>query len=427
MILQSRCLLLSVLQMAAGQNSPIITSMFGAAEPQIIFDENTADVNVQCNPTHMCVSIDEQYFINNRQHVMDMGSVIMREPCEGNRTMEGSMLTLCTGVFGSLGCGLSFELNETHVAYVTTLETGNATVSHSNGNKTIVRYEIPFQCTFPLEELLTLEAETGEKYGHYIPRIFQAKIITVLIKEGEGLGRFPVSMFLYKDASYLDIHAEPPTKNVSDTLYVRLVLAKSPENAVIQARRCWATPFEDPEGPVQFTLIDDFCAAPVEDADPELSIAKNGVSNYAEWTSKVFQFSGDEFSERVYLHCIAKVCFEGDGQPSCNKVPCPNGRKKRAAYGGVGALEDTSNEVRLSLGPIIITKEVMQIAAQISQNPSLDFGQVADYEPVQPMDELTVMEPLIGGAIISALIIIILVLIAIVVVVAKRKISESKS
>lgn len=134
---------------------------------------------------------------------MDMGSVTMREPCEGNRTMTDTRLTLCTGVFGSLGCGLQFNLNETHVTYLTTLETGNATVQHDNGNKTIVRYEIPFQCTFPLEELLTLEAETGEKYGHYIPRIFQAKIITVLIKDGEGLGRFPVSMFLYK-VQYFD-------------------------------------------------------------------------------------------------------------------------------------------------------------------------------------------------------------------------------
>jgi len=54
-----------------------------------------------------------------------------------------------------------------------------------------------------LEELLTLEAETGEKYGHYIPRIFQAKIITILIEEGEGIGKFPVSMFLYEVRNFL--------------------------------------------------------------------------------------------------------------------------------------------------------------------------------------------------------------------------------
>lgn len=68
-----------------------------------------------------------------------MNSIMMKEPCEGNRTMSGSALTLCTGVFGSLGCGLQFDLNATHVSYVTTLQTGNATIDHSNGNKTVVR------------------------------------------------------------------------------------------------------------------------------------------------------------------------------------------------------------------------------------------------------------------------------------------------
>ena len=127
-------------------------------------------------------------------------------------------------------------------------------------------------------------------------------------------------------------------KNVSDTLYVRLVLVKSPENAVIQARRCWATPFADPEGPTQFTLIDDFCSAPVANAeqDPQVDVQKNGESTYAEWTSKVFAFAGQ--SERVYVHCIARVCFEGPDQPSCNKVPCLGNRKRRAAYGGIGEI-----------------------------------------------------------------------------------------
>ena len=129
---------------------------------------------------------------------MDMSSIVMQEPCEGNRTLDGTRLTLCTGVFGSLGCGLTFDLNQTHVSYVTTLETGNATKTHPNGNRTIYQYNIPFQCTFPLEELLTLESETGDKYGHYIPKMFQVRVITVLIPNGEGVGRFPVSMFLYK-------------------------------------------------------------------------------------------------------------------------------------------------------------------------------------------------------------------------------------
>jgi hypothetical protein len=149
------------------------------------------------------------------------------------------------------------------------------------------------------------------------------------------------------------MHAEPPVKNVSDTLYIRIVLTKSPENAVIQARRCWATPFADPEGDVQFTLIEDFCSYPVANAaqDPEVGILKNGISNYAEWTSKVFQFSGPEYEDKVYLHCMARVCFNTDPNVPCNKVDTCGSRKKRAV-GALGEVGD-SNRARRKVLKII--------------------------------------------------------------------------
>jgi len=36
---------------------------------EIIFDRSD-DVSVQCNPNNMCISIDEQYFLNNRGHMV---------------------------------------------------------------------------------------------------------------------------------------------------------------------------------------------------------------------------------------------------------------------------------------------------------------------------------------------------------------------
>lgn len=67
----------------------------------------------------------------------------------------------------------------------------------------------------------------------------------------------------------------------------------------------------------------------------------------------------------------------------------------------------------------------MQVAAGFYQNA--DSQGMAEYESSDTMEEETALEPVIGAAIISALIVVILVLVAIVAVVAKRKISESKS
>lgn len=68
------CLLLSVFQMSSAQNAEIITSQFAQSAPMIVFDgdDTGEDVNVLCNPTHMCVSLDENYFINNRNHIVSL-------------------------------------------------------------------------------------------------------------------------------------------------------------------------------------------------------------------------------------------------------------------------------------------------------------------------------------------------------------------
>ena len=157
------------------------------------------------------------------------------------------------------------------------------------------RYNIPFMCTYPLDYLLTLESETGEKYGHYIPQIYQVQIITILFQNGgEGIGRFPVAMMLFKDESYGPVYSSAPSINVSDTVYVGIILGESPEGAVIQARQCWATPTENPEDPVRVSLIDGFCS---DNDETGVNIINNGNSNRAKWTTKAFKFAGPNYDK----------------------------------------------------------------------------------------------------------------------------------
>jgi len=70
MFVRRGCKIFLFLNFINCQNAPIITSQFQTGDTSIEFDRNTAEVTVVCNPTDMCVSIDEQYFINNRQHVV---------------------------------------------------------------------------------------------------------------------------------------------------------------------------------------------------------------------------------------------------------------------------------------------------------------------------------------------------------------------
>ena len=115
------------------------------------------------------------------------------------------------------------------------------------------------------------------------------------------------------------------------------MLGKSPEAAVIQARECWATNTADPDGhPMysKFMIIQDYCAVNENlDQSPKVNIAKNGESTVAEWTWEALQFP--EKFENIYLHCYANICFDFEGNGSCNKVPCQN-RKRRGGRERIG-------------------------------------------------------------------------------------------
>ena len=129
-----------------------------------------------------------------------------------------------------------------------------------------------------MDYLLTLSSLGGDKYGYYIPKIYTPKLITLLIPDGEGKGEFPVVMLLYvsifivteviyyflqENEDYQNVYQDSPTIDVGETLYVRIVLNKSPANSVIQARECWATPTSE-IAVNRFDLITDYCASPVE-------------------------------------------------------------------------------------------------------------------------------------------------------------------
>ena len=218
-------------------NAEIITSAKNVANNTVVeFDgEDTDLVNVQCDANRMCMTINPAYFTQRRGHDMDMNTVELQSSCNGvSENLANGDKRMCTDNIDSFSCGLQMSTNQTHVSISTEVTTGETTISFPNGNMTIVSYRIPFACHYPLDYLLTLESELGDKYGHYIPQIYTVVIITILGPGFEGIGKFPVSMMLYADEQYEVIHSSAPVKNVSDTLYFAILLADKPEAATVQ-------------------------------------------------------------------------------------------------------------------------------------------------------------------------------------------------
>lgn len=415
-------LIYGIVAFANAQNADIITSGTGPVISVVqTEDEALAGefIDVLCESTGMCVTIDTNYFITRRNHNMEADQITLAEPsCSKNRTIFGTSLTICATDYGDPNCNKVFSLNATHSSYNLKLTTPNVTLTNTGDdgvtNVTILQYEIPFQCTYPLDYLLTLANMNREEYGFYIPKIYTPKLITLLLPEGEGVGEFPVVMLLYND-QYQDVYQESPTLDVGGTLFVRIVLSENPGDSVVQARECWATPTSDIEQN-RFDLITDYCASPVENGqDAEVSILNNGDGTDVRWTSKVFKFDGME-NNRVYLHCRARICFNNVDGTTCDKLDTCANRKRRALDGyGYSNREAFSDEVEVTTGPIFITQDGMKLTVTGEQE------EVA--VPIQ-IAEVGTLSPYVAWMIIAALVLVMIFLSLLLVIVVKKRMSK---
>jgi len=427
--------ILALVASVSGQNVPIITAQTSNAQiitsatnvsnnTVVEFDgEDTDLVNVECSANKMCMTIDPAYFTERRGHDMDMETVQLQSSCNGvTETLASGGKRMCTDNIDTNACGLQMSTNQTTVSFATEVITGESTLSFPNGNMTIVSYRIPFACHYPLDYLLTLESELGDKYGHYIPQIYTVKIITLLGPGFEGIGQFPVSMMLYADEQYNVIHSSAPVKNVSDTLYFAILLADKPESATVQARECWATPDANVDNQIRANLINDYCSTPVANPgqDPSVEITQNGVSNYARWNMKAFKFAGDEF-DKVYVHCWARICFEGVDGETCDKAAScgANGRKRRAIEQMI-APSEREGEAILTVGPITLTPDVLEILGGLANKPD-------EPKPVDSSILALFLDPVIGTVAIVSLVVIIAILVGLIFVVTRRQLNNQSA
>ena len=113
----------------------------------------------------------------------------------------------------------------------------------------------------------------------------------------------------------------------------------------LQARRCWATGTSDPDDPMHYEFITDFCGDPDElHTYQTLEIYSNGISNAVEISLESFGFSEQDESD-LYLHCEVRIC--DPAVENCEPV-CSGGRRRRSQIDSVTA--------QMAIGPIRVRK-----------------------------------------------------------------------
>jgi hypothetical protein len=209
-------------QTSLANNDGVIFSQDGENHQVSYLDRDFSDddLNVTCSANNMCIQLKKQ-FLRDEGITNNFDGVHLKSCDQGTREgfeEESEYIKLCTEI-GFNTCGTEMHMNKTHVSYLNRLFTTNGDPNMEKGSVivgTLNEFIVPWHCVYPLEYLVGLESETGDKYGYFIPKIYDVVTVTLLLKPGEGTGEFPVAMMLYTDNTYEQVYNEAPTLNVTD-------------------------------------------------------------------------------------------------------------------------------------------------------------------------------------------------------------------
>ncbi|CBY08043.1 unnamed protein product [Oikopleura dioica] len=232
-------------------------------------------------------------------------------------------------------CTANRQVNATHITY--SAQVKGAVGTTVNNKITRVRnWGVDFTCDLLVDYVISAIPVTAVL--HFIE-----------MQVDENSGSFPVSMAIYEDESFSAERAHNDIVTVPDPVHVAVhVNNQSSLNIVTQLNNCWATPDNNPDNPIRYPFIEDFCGLESELYEYEsLEILANGLSTSARFSIDSFLFGVSEDSS-VYFHCEVRLC-DSDIEnciPDCSADS--SSRKRRSA-------ENNSSAV-LTSKPVIISR-----------------------------------------------------------------------
>lgn len=333
----------------SNQKDDTVESISGGETVRFLKNVDESQVSVQCNQNNMCIKIQKQFLKENsittfydklqlQNTTKNCGPTYTNAYTDPNWE-SASHVELCT-TSGFLSCGTRMEMNDTHVSYINQIITKNEE-SQTVGKimtPVIREYVIPWHCVYRLEYIVGLE--TGFSEGYYIPKFTEIQQITLKTPALQKETTFPVFMQLFDSPNFRTPFSEAPILKNTDKLYVQVKMI-GPESSSIQMLNCWATPFggltDNELNNYRFNIIEDYCVTNEAKNSIAAKILRNGRDQTGQYEANVFKYRKEVLSDRVYLHCNVKVCFNKMQKCDVAEDYCaaenPFSRKKERNYG----------------------------------------------------------------------------------------------
>ncbi|KAL7406043.1 hypothetical protein ABVT39_012216 [Epinephelus coioides] len=301
----------------------------------------TADVAhhetiVTCNETTITVEVEKSYLIRRNEdslHLIDFNDASCDLTTHSNSTHLVAVMSLNT-------CGTFVEEDEDNIIF-------KNEITSADPNEIISRQhdvEIAFFCAYPKQTNMTLG------FTHKNPYAFTER----------GFGAFTFEFEFFESQRFrtkVDSSTYPVEVYLKQMMFMQIEATTSIPNTELFVESCRATPYDNPNSPISYTIIEHGCAR-----DNTVQIYPS--SNYQfRFGMEAFEFIGAH--EQVYITCSVILCETGLPNTRCSQGCISSGshRSKRDVAGQTARHS-------ISQGPLHLVKTS---DSQVS-GPSLSLG-----------------------------------------------------
>lgn len=256
----------------------------------VTVDVGRHETVVTCNETTITVEVEKSYLIRRNEenlHLNDFSDSSCNLTKLSNTTHLVAVMSLNT-------CGTSIEEDEDNIIF-------KNEITSADPNKIISRQhdvEIAFSCVYPKRSNLTLG------FTHKNPYAFEEK----------GFGSFSFRFEFYESQRFrklIDADTYPVEVNLKEMMFMQIEATTSIPNTEMFVESCRATPYDNPNSRISYTIIENGC---VKDNTVQIYPSSRYQFRFG---MEAFEFIGAH--EQVFITCSVILCEVGVPGTRCSE------------------------------------------------------------------------------------------------------------
>ncbi|XP_035991564.1 CUB and zona pellucida-like domain-containing protein 1 [Fundulus heteroclitus] len=298
------------------------------------------EAKVTCNETTMSVEVEKTFLIRRNEDILHFNE-FTDSSCNLSTLSNTSHLV---AVMSLDSCGTLVEEDDDNIIFTNV-------ITSADKREIISRHhdvEIAFSCSFPKRANLTLG------FRHKNPYAFNEK----------GFGAFTINFEFFESQRFtkqVDASSYPVEVYMKQMIFMQIETTTSIPNTELFVESCRATPYDNPNSRISYTIIENGCMK-----DRTAVIYPSSKTQFR-FGMEAFEFIGAH--EEVYITCSILLCeigFPGTRcSQGCIRSDTWNNRRKRDA-----PAETSSHSI--SQGPLRLIKTPDTKGSGLNLNLSLN-------------------------------------------------------